>query len=101
MLRNFGLLPEEELQELQQLHVATAAAVTAIEAEDAAEAEAPEEFFDPIMSEIMNDPVTLPSGVNVERESILRHMMSDPTDPFSRCRSFPPSGNMSCHDSGC
>ena len=58
--------------------------VQVLEAEDAAEAEAPEEFFDPIMSEIMSDPVTLPSGVSMDRENILRHLMSDPTDPFSR-----------------
>ena len=55
-----------------------------LEAEDAAEAEAPEEFFDPILGNIMSDPVTLPSGVDVERENILRHLMSDPTDPYSR-----------------
>lgn len=56
----------------------------ALEEEDAAEAEAPEEFFDPITSEIMTDPVTLPSGNVMDRENIMRHLMSDATDPFSR-----------------
>ena len=55
-----------------------------MEEEDAAEAEAPEEFFDPIMSEIMSDPVNLPSGNVMDRENIMRHLMSDATDPFSR-----------------
>lgn len=59
-----------------------------LEAEDAAEADAPEEFFDPIMSEIMSDPVMLPSGISMDRETILRHLMSDPTDPFSRSGPF-------------
>ncbi len=58
-----------------------------MEEEDAAEAEAPEEFFDPIMSEIMSDPVTLPSGNVMDRENIMRHLMSDATDPFSRSES--------------
>lgn len=64
-----------------------------MEEEDAAEAEAPEEFFDPIMSEIMSDPVTLPSGSVMDRENIMRHLMSDATDPFSRSTpgSFPVS----------
>ena len=85
VLRHFGLLPADAIDELDQLSLQASAAVHVMEAEDAAEAEAPEEFFDPIMLEIMENPVTLPSGMNVERETILRHMMSDPTDPFSRC----------------
>ena len=85
VLRHFGLLPADAIDELDQLSLQASAAVHVMDAEDAAEAEAPEEFFDPIMLEIMENPVTLPSGNNVERETILRHMMSDPTDPFSRC----------------
>lgn len=84
VLRKHALLLEADIVELDRLHLATSQAAAAMDAEDAAEADAPEEFFDPIMSELMSDPVTLPSGVDVERESILRHMMSDPTDPFSR-----------------
>lgn len=30
------------------------------------------------------DPVKLPSGVVVDRPNIQRHLLSDPTDPFSR-----------------
>ncbi|GFQ77316.1 ubiquitin conjugation factor E4 A [Trichonephila clavata] len=46
---------------------------------------APEEFLDPIMSTLMNDPVKLPSsGVTVDRATIARHLLSDQTDPFNR-----------------
>ncbi|XP_064470704.1 ubiquitin conjugation factor E4 A-like [Ornithodoros turicata] len=47
--------------------------------------DAPEEFLDPIMSAIMNDPVTLPSsGIVLDRSTIARHLLSDQTDPFNR-----------------
>eukprot|EP00762_Andalucia_godoyi_P003730 ANDGO_08571.mRNA.1 putative ubiquitin conjugation factor E4 len=47
-------------------------------------ADAPDEFLDPLLYTLMRDPVKLPSGHAVDRTSILRHMLSDPTDPFSR-----------------
>jgi len=40
--------------------------------------------MDPIMSEIMINPVTLPSGINIDLETIRHHMMTDSTDPFNR-----------------
>ncbi|KAK1936428.1 U box domain containing protein [Babesia divergens] len=51
----------------------------------AMEAEIPEEFMDPIMMDIMEDPVLLPtSGTVMDRKNIERHLMSEATDPFSR-----------------
>lgn len=44
----------------------------------------PDDFLDPVMSTLMKDPVKLPSGNTMERGSILRHLLSDPRDPFSR-----------------
>ena len=32
----------------------------------------------------MSDPVTLPSGQVVDRKNILRHLLSDPHNPFTR-----------------
>lgn len=53
--------------------------------EDEAIGDAPEEFLDPIMSTIMNDPVVLPSsGITLDRSTIARHLLSDQTDPFNR-----------------
>eukprot|EP00871_Galdieria_phlegrea_P000638 jgi/Galph1/1575/GphlegSOOS_G266.1 len=46
---------------------------------------APEEFLDPIMATIMKDPVLLPtSRTIVDRSTISRHLLSDPSDPFNR-----------------
>merc|ERR1719401_1979383 len=45
----------------------------------------PDEFLDPIMSEIMEDPVLLPTSNNVmDRKVIERHIMSNDDDPFNR-----------------
>ncbi|VDO12148.1 unnamed protein product [Rodentolepis nana] len=47
--------------------------------------DAPEEFCDPIMGEIMEDPVRLPTSNNIlDRKTIYRHLLSDPKDPFNR-----------------
>jgi len=47
--------------------------------------DAPEEFFDPITTLLMEDPVLLPSSKNIiDRNTILTHLLSDPTDPFNR-----------------
>lgn len=44
----------------------------------------PDEFLCAIMSTVMMDPVQLPSGNIVDRKNILRHLLSDKTDPFTR-----------------
>lgn len=45
----------------------------------------PDEFLDPIVMTMMEDPVLLPdSKITVDRSTIQRHLMSQNTDPFSR-----------------
>mmetsp|Transcript_110713 Transcript_110713/g.319814 ORF Transcript_110713/g.319814 Transcript_110713/m.319814 type:complete len:1018 (-) Transcript_110713:151-3204(-) len=45
----------------------------------------PDDFLDPIMSEIMEDPVLLPSSNTImDRKVIERHIMSNDDDPFNR-----------------
>lgn len=47
--------------------------------------EIPDEFMDPIMAEIMADPVLLPTSNNImDRRHIMRIIMSDDHDPFNR-----------------
>ena len=42
-------------------------------------------FLDPILYEIMEDPVILPgSQISIDRKSITTHLLSDATDPFNR-----------------
>jgi len=46
--------------------------------------DAPDEFKDPLMDTLMKDPVSLPSGIVMERSIIERHLLNSSTDPFSR-----------------
>ncbi|XP_014256792.1 ubiquitin conjugation factor E4 B isoform X2 [Cimex lectularius] len=46
--------------------------------------DAPEEFRDPLMDTLMDDPVLLPSGKVMDRYVIIRHLLNSSTDPFSR-----------------
>eukprot|EP00924_Labyrinthula_sp_SR-Ha-C_P007687 snap_masked-scaffold_28-processed-gene-0.16-mRNA-1 protein AED:0.29 eAED:0.30 QI:0/-1/0/1/-1/1/1/0/1028 len=47
--------------------------------------EAPDEFLDPLLLEVMSDPVRLPtSGKVIDRQVILQHLLNDKTDPFNR-----------------
>ncbi|CAJ2512100.1 Uu.00g077250.m01.CDS01 [Anthostomella pinea] len=44
----------------------------------------PDEFEDPLMGELMNDPVILPSQNIVDRSTIVQQLLSNPLDPFTR-----------------
>lgn len=46
--------------------------------------EIPAEFEDPILGDLMTDPVLLPSKHIVDRSTIVQHLLSDPKDPFTR-----------------
>jgi len=47
--------------------------------------DAPEEFLDPLMFNLMDDPVELPgSKTIIDRITIKRHLLNDPHDPFNR-----------------
>ena len=90
VLRSFALLGEQEVGELDMLAARVAAAGASARASEAANEEAPEEFWDPIMATIMDDPVTLPtSSITLDRATIMRHLLSDPNDPFNRCAPCP------------
>ena len=47
--------------------------------------EVPDEYLDPVMAEIMVDPVLLPTSNNImDRKHIMRIILSDDHDPFNR-----------------
>uniref|UniRef100_A0ACD5WWW2 Uncharacterized protein n=1 Tax=Avena sativa TaxID=4498 RepID=A0ACD5WWW2_AVESA len=73
------------IQEFTQLaDKAKAAASEAMDAE-AILGDIPDEFLDPIQYTLMEDPVILPSSrVTIDRPVIVRHLLSDSTDPFNR-----------------
>ncbi|XP_011502068.1 PREDICTED: ubiquitin conjugation factor E4 B [Ceratosolen solmsi marchali] len=46
--------------------------------------DAPDEFKDPLMGTLMEEPVKLPSGIVMDKDVIIRHLLNSATDPFSR-----------------
>lgn len=74
--------------ELAAWHNLAANVRRAKEIDDQAEedlGEIPDEFSDPIMGSLMEDPVILPMSRNtVDRSTIRAHLLSSPLDPFNR-----------------
>ncbi|GKZ85214.1 hypothetical protein AnigIFM56816_010980 [Aspergillus niger] len=85
ILRKWSLKSPEEFRRWEQLQKKVKAAK---EADDQAEedlGEVPDDFLDPLMYTLMEDPVILPgSRVSIDRATIRSHLLSDPHDPFNR-----------------
>lgn len=85
ILQRFSLKSREELAAWQKLKDQFKVAK---EIDDQAEedlGEVPDEFLDPLMYSLMEDPVILPmSKQTIDRSTIRSHLLSDPTDPFNR-----------------
>lgn len=85
VLRKFGLKSPEELTRWSQSIEKFAKAKADDEAADADLGEIPDEFLDPLMYTLMEDPVLLPvSRIVIDRSTIRSHLLSDPHDPFNR-----------------
>jgi len=53
--------------------------------EEEAYDDAPEEFYDPLLATLMEDPVELPSSKTIiDRKTIKQHLLNDAHDPFNR-----------------
>lgn len=77
----------KEAIELEQLDTLMAKFLESKQLADQAEldlGDIPAEFEDPIMGDLMKDPVILPSKHIVDRGTIVQHLLSDPKDPFTR-----------------
>jgi len=85
ILTRYSIKSGEELQAWENLKVRFRVAK---ELDDQAEedmGEIPDEFLDPLMADLMKDPVILPmSKQTVDRSTIRSHLLSDPSDPFNR-----------------
>jgi len=74
-----GILKDFEkfVKELNELAASQEAALASVDI--------PDNYLDPIMSEIMEDPVLLPTSKTImDRKVIERHIMSNDDDPFNR-----------------
>lgn len=46
--------------------------------------DAPDEYVDQLFCILMEDPVMLPSGNIIDRGQLKKHLLNDPTDPYTR-----------------
>lgn len=83
MLKANGTLTEETHATLLTL-VDDAAAAQSSSTRASALVDVPDEFLDPVLATLMEDPVRLPSGVTMDRSVITRHLLNKQTDPFNR-----------------
>ncbi|PGH27512.1 hypothetical protein AJ80_00753 [Polytolypa hystricis UAMH7299] len=85
ILKKWALKPQEDLAKWEILQAKFKAAK---EIDDQAEedlGEIPDEFLDPLIYTLMEDPIILPSSkVTIDRATIRSHLLSDPNDPFNR-----------------
>ncbi|KAF2262301.1 ubiquitin fusion degradation protein-like protein UfdB [Lojkania enalia] len=85
ILSRYTLKSPEQLQEWKELSTRIQIAKEEAELEDQDLGEIPDEFTDPILATLMEDPVMLPTSKNiVDRSTIRSHLLSDPHDPFNR-----------------
>ena len=85
ILRKWALKSAEDLEKWEALGRAFEAARADDDREEEDLGEVPDEFLDPLMFALMEDPVKLPtSGVSIDRSTIRSHLLSDPNDPFNR-----------------
>ncbi|KAH3871922.1 hypothetical protein DPMN_035137 [Dreissena polymorpha] len=84
VLQKIGIAPEFVVK-FSQLHEKLKSLQCSRQQEEEALGEAPEDFLDPIMGTLMEDPVILPeTKTNIDRSVINRHLLSDQRDPFTK-----------------
>lgn len=85
IIRRWGLANEDFIKCLVTFADKAEETRIADEAEEQDLGEIPDEYLDPLMYTLMEDPVILPgSKVNIDRATIRSHLLSDSTDPFNR-----------------
>lgn len=84
-LARYALKSPEQLKEWETMASAIETAKTRADIEEADLGDIPDEYEDPLMATLMEDPVILPiSKIVVDRSTIQSHLLSDPHDPFNR-----------------
>ncbi|KAJ2998080.1 hypothetical protein HDV02_004905 [Globomyces sp. JEL0801] len=81
ILNKHSLKSPDELSQLIAFvgHVEVAVRENVMEEEELGDI--PDEFLDPLLFTLMEDPVTLPSGVNIDLSTLRSHLLSDQHDP--------------------
>ncbi|GMR36540.1 hypothetical protein PMAYCL1PPCAC_06735, partial [Pristionchus mayeri] len=78
------IVPFSQLERFKGLHEEAVRVYKEKASEEMELEDAPDEFKDPVMDTLMEEPVRLPSGTVMDRKVIMRHLLSSQTDPFNR-----------------
>jgi len=85
VLRKHHLKSNEDIAALAKMAEEVKHLKTREDEEELELGEVPDEFTDPLMATLMEDPVILPtSRTRIDRQTIKAHLLSDATDPFNR-----------------
>ncbi|KZM20704.1 ubiquitin-ubiquitin ligase [Ascochyta rabiei] len=85
IMSRFYLKDDQQLQQWEAMAREISASKEAADMDEADLGEYPDEYTDPILATLMEDPVILPTSKNtVDRSTIQSHLLSDPHDPFNR-----------------
>ncbi|EFW20031.1 hypothetical protein D8B26_003499 [Coccidioides posadasii str. Silveira] len=85
ILKKWSLKSQSDMVKWEKLKSKVKGAKEADEQAEEDLGEIPDEFLDPLMYTLMEDPVILPSSkVSIDRSTIRSHLLSDPNDPFNR-----------------
>jgi ubiquitin conjugation factor E4 B len=85
IVTKFNLMPQADLERFDQFTQAAQHFHKQEMEQDEILADVPDEFMDPILFTLMENPVRLPtSNVVMDLSSIKTHLLSDQTDPFNR-----------------
>jgi ubiquitin conjugation factor E4 B len=85
IMTQFALKTFGQLREWEQMGKDIETAKSLADMEEADLGDIPDDYMDPILATLMEDPVTLPiSKQIVDRSTIQSHLLSDPHDPFNR-----------------
>ncbi|KAF2677222.1 ubiquitin conjugation factor E4 [Lentithecium fluviatile CBS 122367] len=85
IMQRFALKAPEQIREWEQLAERIKSAKEMAELEEEDLGEIPDEYMDPLLATLMEDPVILPtSRQTLDRSTVRSHLLSDPHDPFNR-----------------
>mmetsp|Transcript_33728 Transcript_33728/g.54111 ORF Transcript_33728/g.54111 Transcript_33728/m.54111 type:complete len:692 (+) Transcript_33728:1319-3394(+) len=83
-VKRFDLVSHDEIPKFNSMNEKAAVRSKELAEEDANMEDAPDEFLDPLMMTLMDDPVRLPNSNNIlDRSVIEQHLLNYKTDPFS------------------
>ncbi|KAI8905797.1 ubiquitin elongating factor core-domain-containing protein [Entophlyctis helioformis] len=85
ILSKHRLKNESELLKLREFVDAVEATIASEQLEEEEMGDVPDEFLDPLLFSLMEEPVVLPSsGVTIDLSTVKSHLLSDAHDPFNR-----------------